>query len=973
MPTTDGWTTLENRAQVFNGVTALRRLARIAIALVFIAGLVPAVPAQEPLPPPMSPAEALKSFRIRPGFQIELMASEPLVTDPIAFDWAADGSLWVLEMGDYPLGLDGKGKEGGRVRILRDSDGDGRYDKATTLVQGLGFPSGLICWKRGALVACAPNILYVEDSDGDGHAELIQIPFTGFHPGNQQHRVNGFDYGLDGWIYGANGDSGGQIRSRENPNLNVSISGRDFRFDPEHRLFEPESGQTQFGRHRDDWGRWFGNNNPSWGWQYVLTERDLGRNRKAVTGSPRQVLTRETRVYPASKTLARFNEPGRANHVTSANSPTPYRDELFGDAFATSLFVSEPVHNLVRRLVLEPQGSAWIGKQPDDEAGTEFLASNDSWFRPTMLKTGPDGALWIADMYRAVIEHPEWIPPDWQKTLDLRAGSDKGRIYRVVPTGKRTRPIPSLAGLTPEQLVDALDSASGWKRDTAQRLLLEKSSPSAVAKLKDVAIQSRYPKARLQSLWTLSCLKSLDENLLLNALSDSHPQVKRAALTVGVEAARTSATLAGRFRMLADDPDPEVRLEVALRLGELDGPENAEALARIALRDKDDPWTRTAVLISADRHGPALLARLFEKSPIQGPPTGLVEALVGQVLAGGSGWDELLAQLNRPDAAGSWRFAAGALMLEQAQGRPNALSPPARDSLARLGTEAKSLALDPQAAEIDRRAALKLLAASENLRPELRELLRPQVPVAIQKGTIEALSKTSDRRVAEMLLAAWPGLTPNLRNLAVETLLSREVWTDQLLSSLEDTCVPASEIGPAHRARLLGLPSPDRVKRARLVFRDGSESRQAILDRYRQALTANGDVKRGEAAFRMRCGTCHRLGTIGVEVGPDLGALKEKADEALLIALLDPNRAFESRYVQYLVELKDGRSLSGLITSETASAITVRGQEGREEVVPRADIERMAGSGKSLMPEGLEKDLTPEQVSDLFAFLRSKR
>ena len=357
-----------------------------------------------------SPRASLDSIQVSPGFRVELMASEPLVEDPIAFDWGADGKLWVVEMGDYPLGLDGKGKPGGVVRFLEDTNRDGVYDKATTFLEGLGFPTGVMPWKAGLLVACAPEIFYAEDRDGDGKADYRKTLFTGFREGNQQHRLNGFELGFDGWVYGANGDSGGTIRS-EITKQTVSINGRDFRFKPDTGEFEAESGQTQYGRHRDDWGNWFGNSNPTWGWHFVLSEADLRRNPHFAPPDPKQTLEPDTRLHPLSRTLARFNYPDAANQVTSANSPTPYRDDLFGPQYANSLFVSEPVHNLVHRMTLAPDGVTLRGGRAKGEANREFLASSDHWFRPTMLKTGPDGALWISDMYRAVIEHPEWIPP----------------------------------------------------------------------------------------------------------------------------------------------------------------------------------------------------------------------------------------------------------------------------------------------------------------------------------------------------------------------------------------------------------------------------------------------------------------------------------------------------------------------------------------------------------------------------------
>ncbi len=536
---------------------------------------------------------ALKSIRVAPGFTVELVAAEPLVKDPIAFDWGADGKLWVVEMGDYPLGIDGKGKPGGVVRFLEDENGDGVYDKQTTFLDGLGFPTGVLPWRNGILVACAPDIFYAEDRDGDGKADVREVLFTGFTEGNQQHRLNGFELGLDGWVYGANGDSGGNVRSFKSGRV-TPINGRDFRFRPDTGEFEAESGQTQYGRHRDDWGRWFGNNNPNWGWHYVLADHDLKRNKFYAAPDPRQTLEPDTRLFPLSRTLARFNDVNVAGHVTSANSATPYRDDLFGPWFESNLFVSEPVHNLVHRIVLEPDGATFRGHRAPGESDREFLASSDNWFRPTMLKTGPDGALWIADMYRAVIEHPEWIPDDWEQKLDLRAGSEQGRIYRVYPIDKKPRPIPRLDKLDTIGLVAALESPSGWQRDTAQRLLTHRHDPSAIDALRSLLRESRRAKTRVQAIWTLAGIQGLDERSVVLALEDPDQRVPESAIAPAWPLAQdSSGPVAKALIRLADDANAHVRFQAALALGYLKGEPAGEALARLAQRDGKDPWMRS--------------------------------------------------------------------------------------------------------------------------------------------------------------------------------------------------------------------------------------------------------------------------------------------------------------------------------------------------------------------------------------------
>ena len=462
------------------------------------------------------------------------MVNEPLVMDPVAFEWDEHGRLWVVEMADYPLGMDDNGKPGGRVRILEDRNNDGHYDHSTVFLDALPYPSGVMPWRDGVLVSAAPNILFARDTNGDLRADETKILFTGFVEGNQQHRMNGFEYGLDNRVYPANGDSGGIIRS-PGKDLAVNIRGRDFRFHPDTLAFETQAGQTQFGRRRDDWGNWFGNNNPSIGWHYPYPEHYIRRNPQLSSPRTRQTLgnyDRSHMIRGISRAVQRFNLVGTANHITAANSPAPYRDELFEQANGKSIFISAPAYNVVRREMLTPDGLSFRSNRPEGANGQEFIASRDAWFRPTTLKTGPDGALWIADFYRLVLEHPEWIPNDVERKLELRAGSDHGRLYRVYPANKTPRAIPSLADKTLPELVAALDSPSGWQRDTAQRLMVNRGDASATPHLVKLLKKSQRPTTRLQALCTLEGLKQIKPEHIQLGLADRHPGVREHAIRV---------------------------------------------------------------------------------------------------------------------------------------------------------------------------------------------------------------------------------------------------------------------------------------------------------------------------------------------------------------------------------------------------------------------------------------------------------
>lgn len=552
------------------------------------------------MPPPKSPQEALASMRLRDGFQIELVAAEPVVIDPVYLDWDAQGRMWIVEMRDYPLGIDGQGKPGGQVKVLSDDDGDGRMDRAIPFLTDLPFPSSVLPYGKGALVAAAPDLFYAEDTDGDGRADVRQVLFTGFNPGNQQHRFNGFEWGLDGWLYLANGDSGGTVKSIAT-GKSLSISGRDLRIHPDTGEMETVSAQTQFGRRRDDWGNWFGNNNPTWLWHVTLPEHYLRRNPAVAVKRVSHTLANfedSTRTFPASAPMTRPNQPWSLNHVTSGCSPTPYRDDLFGPDFATSVFISEPVHNVVHREVLAPKGSGLQSQRAPDEQKSEFLASTDPWFRPTTLRTGPDGALYVTDMYRFILEHPEWISAEMQARVNLRAGEDRGRIYRVAPKGSTRRPIPNLSRLDTAGLVAALDSPNGWQRDRAMEQLVARRDPTAIGRLRALLQPSHRPQVRVQALATLGLLGAVDFPTLAAALGDPHPSVRCQALAQAERLAPESRETFDAAAALAADPDPAVRLQTAFTLGQWPLALCEPVLRELATRDASDENIRVAIQTS---------------------------------------------------------------------------------------------------------------------------------------------------------------------------------------------------------------------------------------------------------------------------------------------------------------------------------------------------------------------------------------
>ena len=986
-------------------------------------------------PGPKSPTESLKCIKMRPGFTVELMAAEPLVMDPIAFAWGPDGKLWVVEMGDYPLGAGGKNKPGGRIKFLEKTGkgGVGRpapsaktfsgepqataaapYDKATVFLDNLGYPTGVHPWGKGVIVICAPDIFYAEDTDGDGKADNKIVLFTGFGEGNQQHRANGFAWGLDGWLYGANGDSGGVIKvvsplspsgkgaGGEGPagaprgSKTVDIRGRDFRIKPDEGLIEAQSGQSQFGRARDDWGNWFGNNNSNPMWHYVLDDHYLRRNPFLLPPDPRvhvSVTPGAAPVYPISKPLPRFNSPAALNHFTSACSAIVYRDNLFGPEFENNTFVSEPVHNLIHREIMKPKGVTFTSQRAADEQKSEFLASTDNWFRPTMIQTGPDGALWVADMYRYVIEHPQWIPAEWQKKLDLRAGHDMGRIYRIYPEGKKPRAIPRLDKLTTTELVAALDSPSGWQRDMAQQLLIKKRDMAAVPMLRDIVhkLFSKKPNPLLvvHALYTLDGLGALQPHEFAGYLYAPDTEVRRHAIRLS-EPLLKYTVVARQMASLWESANPRERMQVAYSLGAWDSAEAGKWLGRLAQQDADDRYLLAAVLSSVNKQNwETFLEQVLSGAKDKPLPQPLLENLLrlangfgtvrdkATLLAAvaGSGQGKVTAEqivilANLLDALDQSNQSL-AKMWAEGDGE-------LRTALKRLGgifDKARTLVSDIKAARAEQMLAIRLLGRGLDQHKEdvltLSNLLGPQSPDDFQVAALATLGRLSDASVPGLLIGKWKSFGPELRPKVMDVLLSKNVWLQETLTAIEKKTIAAAEVDAVRRQRLLDHKNADVRSRAAKVFAAVSNpDRQKLIDSYKAA-AAQGDVQKGSKIFAKICAACHRLGDIGQQVGPDLASVGDKSPEGLLVAILDPNRAVEARYVSYSAVTKNGTLYAGLLEGETSTSITLVAADGKKHNILRKDLDELFSSGKSAMPEGLEKDISPADMGDLVAFLRS--
>jgi putative membrane-bound dehydrogenase-like protein len=900
--------------------------------------------------------------------------------------------MWVTEMGSYPS--DGKKSPSGRVRYLEDLDGDGAYEKSTLFLDGLAYPTGTLPWREGVLVTCAPDIFYAADTDGDGKADKRELLFTGFTEGNPQHLVNGLSWGLDNWVYGANGDSGGNVKSTKT-GKSVSISGRDFRFKPDTGEFETVTGMSQFGRTRNDAGDWFGCNNVNPAWHFALDAAYLKRNPHVVPPAGRVDVPKipgSSPVYPISRTLPRFNDYHTADHFTSACSVHVYRDGLMPPPVAVAgsswVYVCEPVHNLVSRQVMRADGTTFTSERAASEQKSEFLASSDNYFRPATVTTGPDGAIYIADMYRLVIEHPEWIPKEWQEKLNLRSGEDKGRIYRVSPIHEKRRAVPRLDKLTTEQLVAALNSPGGWQRDMAHMMLLWRGDNAAAPLLEKLVRDPGNSAARLHALCALEGLGKLSPETLAVALRDLDSAVKRHA--VRLIPGRDAAVDEERAVSLAADRDPQVRLQWAYSLGQIKAPWAARQLARLATDEGADRFLLAAVVSSLHAGNVGEFTKaVLEQARAEPLSATLLSGIIRT--ATGTGKTEalspVLAAITRsPDGRyQAWQFQTVAALLDALEQSKISLEKLERDGLANAAKDvaavlaaARTVVRDESAVLSARTAAMALLLRGDAAREQdlslIRTALAPQSKREVQAAAISRLAARRDPQTPALLIGGLKSFTLEIRASAMDVLLSRGEWASALLDAIERKEITSADLGPGNQQRLLQSSSDKIRERATsLLAQMINPDRQKVVDSYAHATQLKGDPDRGKEVFTRACATCHRAGSEGHSVGPDLAAVGDKSPVGLLVAILDPNRAIEPRYLNYIAETNDGDTHTGILVSELDNVVKLLGPGGESISVLRRNLRELRTSKTSLMPQGLEASVSVQAMADLIAFIQAVR
>jgi putative membrane-bound dehydrogenase-like protein len=1033
-----------------------------------------------PSTPPVEAQNAAKTFHVLDGFEMQLIAAEPLVTDPVAITYDADGRAYVCEMNDYPYTDKAAHKPSqenptdahiGKVRLLTDTDGDGTFDKATVFAEGLSWPTGAACWKGGIFVTATPDVWYLKDTNDDGVADVRQKVFTGFKKLNVQAVMNNPIWGLDHRIYIAGGSNGGEIQRVPGSESVMPIPSdfkplpikrNDFSFDPSTGDVRLESGGARFGQTFDDWGNRFLCNIRNPCQHVVLPYRYLARNPYLVVPSALNDCAEAGDQLPVWRTSP--TEPWRefrakrwvqegshlpkselvgAGVVTSSSGITVYRGDAYPKEYRDFAFVADVAGNLFYRMKLVPDGVTFKAVQVDGKAN--FCTSDDLWFRPVNFVNAPDGCLHVCDMYREVIEHPWSIPDDIHAAVDLLRGKDKGRIWRLAPKNviqsfsskdrrdglKPRNTLLSHASTT--DLVALLDHPNAWHRETAQRLLFERQDQAAVEPLRELVKSGKTAHGMIGALWSLipasisekGVLSQPTFDLLRDTLDSNNDTLVGQAATIADEvsdsASSTQSAVLHFQQVKLVKREARVGagiLPAVFALSEVADSELGEAAPALLQLASEDSWLAPMVINVCLRVGMTKLATTaFRPGNSDTRTTGLLFPLIVEAAAQSAEpkiaaevieLPSVLERMDR-DSADSPLFPSS--FVETAarsvskgamkKGRKLADFSPSPACTAwwtkRIEEAAarESLLLDVDT------VSLLALAPLDRFASTVRHCLAPSVASELQIAALEALGSYRESAVADMLIDAWPKMTPTLRDKATTILLSRTDRISKLLDAIEAKKITPAQLSVAAKATLGRQKTPALAERIAKLIGDGSSSnRKEVIAKYLTAMglksnpelqlakppanrsgsenglkplsTLPGDATRGAKIYETACMVCHKFADKGNDVGPHLGTIKAWTAEQLVTNILDPNREVSPNFALYLVETNDGRTLSGLITSETAGNLTLKRADGGTDTVLRSEIKSLTSPGISLMPEGLEAAITPQQMADLIAYLKAE-
>jgi putative membrane-bound dehydrogenase-like protein len=976
----------------------------------------------------LSSGQALSTFKLPEGFKIELVAAEPMISDPVAMDVDENGNMYVVELHGYPLDTAGLGK----IKLLTDSDGDGVPDKSTLFADHLRMPTGIMRWKKGVIVVDVPEIIYLEDSNNDGKADIKRTIITGIALTNPQHIANTPIFGLDNWIYIAHmgtvtprvsmefNDSGSIVRYVDDPSAKTlprNADGRNIRFKPDNHEIEMLSGYSQYGHTFDNWGHHICTDNSDHLYHEVIAARYLQHNPNLLVEDASDYIPdhgNNCEVYPITINPENQLLTGRGI-ITSSCGVTWYQGGLFPDSFNNITFIAEPVSNIVHADHINEKGATFTASRVYQKK--EFLASTDGWFRPVQFYIGPDGALYVIDYYRQIIEHPEWMSEDVNKSGALYNGSDKGRIYRVTPTSTSKMNWCNKINLgkaSTGELVKTLTSNNIWWRRNAQRLLIDRKDSSTTRLLKSFLDTTNSPTAVVHALWTLDGFNATDAAVLKKALHNSTPGVRENAILIAELHLNDFPQLEKELLALQNDPSVKVRYQLLCTLGNLHDALSQSAQQKILMKDVNDKWVQVAALTSSKGNEMTLLEKsiaALSSSPSEGKA--LFFSNCANLIGLSQRTDDIkkvfqLCLKNNSSKSDWWQAASlkglstsisekgippgnfeaekSLLLSRFSTGNSPLVRSASIDLLHDLGitesdawratlAKAKAVAENPKENQGYRNDAIRLLALDKKADYHLllEKIVTSEESVRLQQTALHTYNQLAPNAACNFIVNNWKNLSKDLRDVAMDIFLLSTSNSSVLLDAVKNGTIQSTSISWRMKEQLANSNDSNVRNRSRQLIVSEIESREKVYDQYLPVLNMKGDTAKGLIVFKTVCGVCHQYqGQYGKVFGPDLGSIRNREKASIITDILNPNRSIAVNYDLWNVTKRNGEKFSGIMSSETSGSITLTQLGGQRITISRADIKMMETADASAMPVGLEASVSKEQMASLLAFLTNK-
>lgn len=963
---------------------------------------------------PQKVENSLNQFELADGFKISIAVKEPEISDPVAMDFDSRGGLYVVEMRGYS---ERRENRLGRVRYLRDRDGDGYFETSTIFTDQLKWPTAVITWNGGVFVGATPDIIWFKDRDGDGKADEQKVLFSGFgstrNKLNVQSLMNSFRWGVDNRIHGSSSGSGGMIKSLNNsaaPQLNVQ--GRDFSFDPVKLDMRLEGPSAQHGMSFDKWGKKFSCSNSDHiqyqmhRWSHLYPSmRSIAKDGKSAEvyrtspEEPWRVIRTNWRL--AGSVPGPIEGGGRSSgYFTAATGITIYKGNAFPPEYKGRAFIADTGSNLIHVKEMSWKNGILEANRIKPFINKEFLTSKDNWFRPVQFGHAPDGCLYVLDFYREIIEHPWSLPPGLKENLDLNRGFKNGRIYRISPENFSNPKPVDLNKSTNSELILLLAHDNEWHRTSAQKILYKRAQylkdiPSLVEKFIDLELES---KSNLNFLYRLlllnSSLKKLSIERLVEVLNTTlsskdqetdnfHSALFDYLLSKGSPYTREEKNLlleliqshfenSGKFI-----PPPIQSQFVYLSLSEQFS--KSQLKQTLSLVNISNEWTNEALMNVLKRYPFEAFMALSDLFPDLPPNQKrrvfeILEALIQRIQSSKRRNSEIfkslaVEHLNKNRAISLLIFSHLA---------PDHLKDlPSKDQLLKVCID-RIDSITSEISYVDEKC-IKLFSILSALNEYLEAIVPDKSPISnlsvkrqiVRSGIFRNEPEISKALINEVRKGDYP-----FRDEAIHVLIQNQNLITLLDFLRQNQSSDIRKLIPGHEINKWKKSSNKKVvELAHQVFghsrADGKE-KQEIINKFVTSLDQNGDKNKGQSLFQIHCAQCHSDKGKSNSLGPEKTSLGSMPPALMLVNILDPNKEVAPQYLGYQIETISGDFFEGLMVADGSSDKILRIKLPGSIIndLYRDEVTNVLPTGKSLMPENFSEILSPSEMNDLISYIK---